>query len=79
MMPLTQLEKRFRTVIRGRWADWGGIVAMDIAKVRDVIGIWEAPSKYVYMLRKHPALLSLPPSQRGLVDTMDREDDDGDE
>jgi hypothetical protein len=69
--PLTRLEQPFRTVIRGKWADEGSLLAMEVRSMRDIIGVWEAESKYVYTLRKHPSLLSLTPSERGLVDPMD--------
>lgn len=77
--PLTQLEQPFRTVIRGKWADDDSVLAMEVGNVQDVVGVWEAESKYVYMLRKHPSLLSLMPSERGLVDSRDSVDDSHDE
>jgi hypothetical protein len=77
--PLTHLEQPFRTVLRGKWGDDNSIVAMEVGNVRDIVGVWEAESKYVYTLRKHPSLLTLIPSERGLVDPRDRIDEDRDE
>ena len=69
--PLMHLEQPFRTVIRGKWGDEDSIVATEVGNVRDIIGIWEAESQYVYTLRKHPSLLDLVPSERGLVNPCD--------
>jgi hypothetical protein len=77
--PLYEIEQPFKTVVRGRWPEAheneASIVAMEAHLVRDIVGIWESnQSRYIYILRKHPALLSLPLAERGLVDEMERED-----
>lgn len=48
---------------------------MEVGMIHDIVGIWESDrSDNIYILRKHPSLLSLAPIQLGLEDEMDRED-----
>jgi hypothetical protein len=74
--PLCAVEQLLKTVVRGKWPlQETQISAMDAGRIHEIVGIWESDrSENVYILRKHPSLLSLAPIQRGLEDEMDRED-----
>jgi hypothetical protein len=76
--PLADLEQPFRTVIRGKWPlELDEVQVMEVGSVVDIVGIWEAETKYVYVLRKHGSLLALSPIERGVhvVDAMEQVDD----
>ncbi|KAH6905641.1 hypothetical protein BKA70DRAFT_1107383 [Coprinopsis sp. MPI-PUGE-AT-0042] len=84
-MPLLKLETPLKTVIRGCWPPTEApspspLFAMEVSAIQHIIGIWEAPkSPWVYVLRKHPGLDLLDPSQCGLSSAIEEEMDDGDE
>jgi len=78
--PLQHLETPLKTVIRGRWSEGPRAYAIEVSEIQHIIGIWSSPmSSWVYVLRKHPGLDMLQPSQCGLSDEMDKEMDEDDE
>jgi hypothetical protein len=69
---LTKMDQPYPTVIRGEWPMSTSLKAMEVKQINAVVGIFESPlSKKVYVLRKHPALLLLQPSECGIPDALD--------
>lgn len=75
--PLEKLNTPLKTVIRGIWPENSKVYAMQVTAIKHLVGIWESPkSSYVYVLRKHPGLDMLDPSQCGLTSDVEQEMDE---
>ncbi|KAF6748073.1 hypothetical protein DFP72DRAFT_820943 [Ephemerocybe angulata] len=82
--PLEEVNSPLRTVIRGKWPSAEDKpFAIEVSCISNLVGIWEADDKErsgnVYILRKHPGLEMLDPTQCGLSDRMEKEMDETDE
>ncbi|KAH6906755.1 hypothetical protein BKA70DRAFT_1493495 [Coprinopsis sp. MPI-PUGE-AT-0042] len=79
--PLESVNQPYPTVVRGKWPSRETLCIVEIKSIQSIVGIWEAPnSGFVYILRRHPALLLLNPEERGLGASLEDERmGDGDE
>ncbi|KAF9455226.1 hypothetical protein BDZ94DRAFT_1327679, partial [Collybia nuda] len=70
-IPLEQLIEPLQTVICGKWSIPTQLAATETIHIKNLVGIWEAESQNIYVLRKHPGLLDLSPAESGAVSTSD--------
>ncbi|KAF9462153.1 hypothetical protein BDZ94DRAFT_1166507, partial [Collybia nuda] len=72
-IPLEKIQAPLPTVLCGKWPSPNKLAAMEIIHIQNLVGIWEANSHNVYVLRKHPSLLGLTPAEYG-IEEPDLED-----
>ncbi|KAJ3513341.1 hypothetical protein NMY22_g15065 [Coprinellus aureogranulatus] len=63
--PLQQVKHTLECTIQGRWPEKSDVRLIECKHIHSIVGIWAAPSKRVYILRKHPALDILTEEERG--------------
>lgn len=63
--PLLKLNHSLNCTIQGSWPTASDMRVIECKHIHSIVGIWAAPSKRVYVLRKHPGLGMLSEDELG--------------
>ncbi|TEB34533.1 hypothetical protein FA13DRAFT_1625508 [Coprinellus micaceus] len=72
--PLLQVKHTLQCAIQGHWSGGTDVCVIECKHLHRIVGIWEAPSKHVYTLCKHPGLGILTEEEWGQANPEGSED-----